>query len=165
MTAIVSSHEAGIVTGQSPAAASVGTIDGTERTGWRSSGDWAQRSRSAAIASITSAASSIALTAPPLRQSGWRTSAWPARPGTVTTPYSEPRHAIQTRKSVGSVTIPASARRPRATRAEPPAPEDSSSVLVATVRSPASRTPSSDRTSAANAIAATPPFMSQAPRP
>ena len=33
---------------------------------------------------------SIALTAPPRRQSGCRTSAWPGRPGTRITPYSEP---------------------------------------------------------------------------
>ena len=57
------------------------------------------------------------------------------------TPYSEPRQATQVRKSVGSVTIPASARSPRRTSAVPPAPEDSSSVLVATIRSPASVMP------------------------
>ena len=39
--------------------------------------------RSDAIASSTTAAFSIALTAPPRRQSGWRTSACPGRPGTA----------------------------------------------------------------------------------
>ena len=44
---------------------------------------------------------SIALTAPPARQSGWLTSACPGRPGTVITPYSDPRQAIQTCTNVG----------------------------------------------------------------
>src|SRR6202007_1762919 len=79
--------------------------------------------------------------------------------------YSEPRQATHTRKSVGSVTIPASVRSPRDTSALPPAPDDSSSVFVATTRSPARRTPSAESVSAANVIAAIPPFISHAPRP
>src|SRR6202012_3882074 len=165
MTAIVSSHEPGIVTAQSPPRTIVGRIEGGDRIGCSSPGVADQCSRNAAIASITTADLSIALTAPPWRQLGGRTSACPARPGTVITPSSEPRQPIQTQKLVGSVTNPASARSPCATSAEPPAPEDSSSVLVATIRSPANRTSSCASTSAANAIAATPPFMSQAPRP
>ena len=62
-------------------------------------------------------------------------------------------------------TMPASARTPWATQAMPPAPVDSSSVIVFTSRSPASRTPRRASISAASTIAATPPFMSHAPRP
>ena len=61
--------------------------------------------------------------------------------------------------------MPASARSPRSTSAVPPAPDDSSSVFVATTRSPASATPLDASTSAASTIDAIPPFMSQEPRP
>ena len=83
----------------------------------------------------------------------------------MTTPYSEPRQATHTSKPVASVTMPASASIPRATIAELPAPDDSSSVFVATIRSPARSTPLSASTSAASVIAAMPPFMSHEPRP
>ena len=49
--------------------------------------------------------------------------------------------------------------------ASPPAPVDSSSLTVFTIRSPASWMPSRASVSAANTIEATPPFMSHAPRP
>ena len=65
-------------------------------TGAGAGGVSAQSWRSASMASMTIADFSIALTAPPSRQSGWRTSAWPGRPGTLITPYSDPRQAIQT---------------------------------------------------------------------
>ena len=64
-----------------------------------------------------------------------------------------------------SVTIAASARTPWRTAATPPAPNDSSSVVVHTTRSPRRRTPARASASAANTIAPTPPFMSHAPRP
>ena len=86
ITAIVSSHDAGYVTAHSPARASVGRSDGGDRYGCASAGRDAHTSRSDAIASSTTVAFSIALTAPPSRQSGWRTSACPGRPGTVITP-------------------------------------------------------------------------------
>ena len=108
---------------------------------------------------------SIAFTAPPSRQCGCAISAWPGRPVTVKVGVSDPRQATHTSNAVGSGTMPASARTPWRTEARPPAPDDSSSVIVFTIRSPASRTPSRCSTSAANTMQATPPFMSQAPRP
>jgi hypothetical protein len=114
---------------------------------------------------MISIAFSIALTAPPRRQSGCPTPAWPGRPGTVIVGMRLPRQDVQTSNPDGSVTMPASARTPWATAASPPAPVDSSSVTVQTSKSPASRTPSAASTSAANVIAAMPPFMSHEPRP
>ncbi len=61
--------------------------------------------------------------------------------------------------------IAPSARSPDAATASDPAAVDSSSVTVLTTRSPASGTSSARSTSVAISIAATPPFMSQAPRP
>ncbi len=90
--------------------------------------------------------------------------AWPARPSTVIVASREPRQATSTARSLGSVTMAASAWRVRA-EASPPAPLDSSSVVVFTISSPASRTPSSASASAAETMQATPPFMSHAPRP
>ncbi len=138
---------AGYVTGHSPAAAIVGSSAGRDRYGWSRPSRAAHSARSERIASTTTVDFSIAFTAPPSRQSGWRTSACPGRPGTRTRAYSEPRQATHTSKPVASVTMPASARRPRSTIAVPPAPDDSSSVFVATIRSPASSTPSDVRAS------------------
>ena len=116
------------------------------------------------MASSTRPAFSIALTAPPARQCGWRELGVRGAALDDERRRTVPRQATQTSKDVGSVTMPASARTPWATAAIPPAPEDSSSVTVQTSSSPASRSrPPS--TSAASTIAATPPFMSQAPRP
>ena len=70
----------------------------------------------------------------------------------------------ETSRPVGSVTTTPSAVSVLA-MARPPAPVDSSSVTVLTVRSPASSIPSFASVSAAKVIAATPPFMSHAPRP
>jgi len=83
----------------------------------------------------------------------------------VTTGVSDPRLQVHTSNPVGSVQMPASALRPCSTSALPPAPDDSSSVLVASSRSPASLVPDCASTCAANTIAAIPPFMSHAPRP
>ncbi len=90
--------------------------------------------------------------------------AWPARPRTVMRGSRLPRHAIHTTRPLGSGTIAASASSRRAAK-RPPAPVDSSSVTVLTIRSPASGTPSSASVQAATTMLATPPFMSQAPRP
>ena len=62
---------------------------------------------------------------------------------------SDPRHATHTSNAVGSVTMPASALTPWRTAARPPAPDDSSSVTVLTIRSPCSVTPRRESTSAA----------------
>ena len=75
-----------------------------------------------------------------------------------------PRQATQTTRPLGSGTIAASACSVRAAKS-PPAPVDSSSVTVLTIRSPASGTPSSARAQAAMTMLATPPFMSHAPAP
>ena len=75
MTAMVRSHDAGYVTGHSPAAVIVGSSAGRERYGWSSPSRAAHSARSERIASITTVAFSIAFTAPPARQSGCRTSA------------------------------------------------------------------------------------------
>ena len=75
-----------------------------------------------------------------------------------------PRQATQTTRPLGSGTIAASACSVRAANS-PPAPVDSSSVTVLTIRSPASVTPSSASVHAASTMHATPPFMSHAPRP
>ena len=90
--------------------------------------------------------------------------ACPARPCTVIRGSRLPRQAIQTSKPLGSGTIAPSARSACAI-ASPPAPVDSSSVTVFTIRSPCSGTPSDASTSAASTMQATPPFMSQVPRP
>ena len=91
--------------------------------------------------------------------------AWPARPRTVMRGSRLPRQATQTTRPLGS----GHDRRVglRAVRAakRPPAPVDSSSVTVLTIRSPASGTPSSASVQAATTMLATPPFMSHAPRP
>ena len=76
---------------------------------------------------------SIAFTAPPSRQCGCASSAWPGRPSTVTTGVSEPRHArphlepgrLRADAGVGAHAV-LHARRC------PPAPDDSSSVFVHT---------------------------------
>ena len=81
------------------------------------------------------------------------------------TGVSEPRAPSQAVRLVGSGMMPPSALMPRATEASEPAAVDSSSVTVLTTRSPASGTSSSRRVSVAKTIAATPPFMSHAPRP
>ena len=93
------------------------------------------------------------------------TSACPARPCTVISGRSEPRADVQIWKPVGSGTIAAVARAPRSADASVPAPDVSSSVTTLTSRSPASRTPRPASTSHAITAQATPPFMSQAPRP
>ena len=90
--------------------------------------------------------------------------AWPARPRTVMRGSRLPRQATHTTRPLGSGTIAASACSVRAAK-RPPAPVDSSSVTVLTMRSPASGTPSSASVQAAMTMLATPPFMSHAPRP
>ena len=93
-------------------------------------------SRSRRTASMTIPIFSIAFTAPPSRQCGCAISAWPGRPVTVNVGVSDPRQATHTSNAVGSGTMPASARTPWRTAARPPAPDDSSSVIVFTIRSP-----------------------------
>ena len=152
------------MTHHSPPWITVGTSSPGASSGWSPSRS-PQRSRSARTASSTTVVFSIAFTAPPSRQSGCGISACPGRPCTVTVGLSTPRQAIQGSKPVASGTIPASASIPRAASASAPAPFHSSSVTVLTISSPASSIPDSATASAASTIAATPPFMSQAPRP
>ena len=91
--------------------------------------------------------------------------AWPARPRTVMRGSRLPRQATHTARPLGSGTIARVRLQQCARRTSPPAPVDSSSVTVLTIRSPASGTPSSASVQAATTMHATPPFMSQAPRP
>ena len=86
-------------------------------------------------------------------------------PSTVICGISEPRVPSQAVRPVGSGMMPPSARSPDAATASEPAPVDSSSVTVLTIRSPASGMESARSTSVASSILATPPFMSHAPRP
>ena len=153
------------MTTHSPPLMMAGTMSLGDRWGWRLSGRPRHSSRSSRIASSTTDIFSMAFTAPPSRQCGWAISACPGRPSTVIVGDSDPRHPTHTSNAVGSVTMPASALTPWLTAARPPAPDVSSSVTVFTIRSPRRRTPASASAIAANVIAATPPFMSQAPRP
>jgi hypothetical protein len=82
-TATVTVHSAGYVTAHSPARIMVARMSGRESRGCVRSERFAHSSRSRRIASITTWAFSMALTAPPSRQCGWKTSAWPGRPGTM----------------------------------------------------------------------------------
>ena len=96
---------------------------------------------------------------------GDRDGAWPARPVTVIVGVTVPRQLTQASKAVGSAEMPASALTPRRTHMAPPAPDDSSSVLVQKTTSPVRRTPWRCNASRAITRPATPPFMSLAPRP
>ena len=130
---------------------------------------WSSRAchsaRSASTPRSSGASFSMAFTAPPRRQSSCGISAWPARPGTRMVGVSVPRQLTQASNPVDSALMPASARTPCSTAARLPAPPDSSSVTVHTTTSPASRTPRRCSVSRATTMAATPPFMSAAPRP
>ena len=95
----VSEHDAGYVTSHSPPC----DDDGDDRAGREVRvllvrAGRATRRAAGRTASSTTPIFSIALTAPPARQCGWRISAWPGRPSTVMTGVSEPRQATQTSK-------------------------------------------------------------------
>ena len=161
----VTAQDAGMVTIQVPPWTMVGTMSPGASSGWTWSGRAFHSSRSAPIPLTTATSFSIALTAPPSRQSGCGISAWPARPATVIVGVTVPRQLTQASKSVASAAMPASALTPCATAARPPAPDDSSSVTVQKTTSPARRTPWRCSVSRATTRPAIPPFMSLAPRP
>jgi hypothetical protein len=89
---------------------------------------------------------------------------WAALPSTVTSTHAKPLCPTAIARSVGSVTTAASARHVF-TSASAPMLECSSSTTAATISRPDSKPPRSAITAAALIIAATPPFMSCAPRP
>ena len=89
---------------------------------------------------------------------------WAARPRVSTSTHSNPLWHVAMRRSVGSVTTAPSAAWSR-TRASAPRLACSSSATAATTSRPAANPPRRARRAAASIIAATPLFMSWAPRP
>ena len=96
-----------------------------------------------------------------------RCEACAARPGTVSRNVIAPAWATTMSRSDGSVMIARSPVAPARIAASVPCPPSSSDGTSATSSSPSSRSRSPAAPSARTAarIAATPPFMSQAPRP
>ena len=89
---------------------------------------------------------------------------WAATPVVTTSTPANPLCATAIRMSVGSVTTAASAVHSR-TSASAPMLAYSSSTTAATTSRPRARPPRAVIWRAASIIAATPPFMSCAPRP